>query len=304
MVKNELRDYEGSLGLESGLLNNLGQYRISLSGQRLTGVPGSNLSRLHGRSDDFDGYRRYAAGDDWRSIDWGISARFENPLVRVSRVRLASKFWMLLDMSPSMKGSQGKKYQFAKGLLMAFSYLALNSYQSVTAVFGGEISAHSTQYVGSKGQFPGLMRTVGQLPLSESFRLEGAVRKTLSMMGAGSQLFVFSDLYELNGFEGFGEKVGDSGKEVIFLHLISPEEAQPTLRGEWILEDSESSDVVKLRISPEVAEKYASEVTKWQLELSASADRLGYRYVSLIGEGPLNLGHVGDLVESKLVVRR
>ncbi|GCF09658.1 hypothetical protein KDI_32220 [Dictyobacter arantiisoli] len=62
---------------------------------------GSEHSYFLGPGVEFSEIRAYQPGDDIRFIDWNISARMEQPMIRESRVERALDVWFLLDTSAS-----------------------------------------------------------------------------------------------------------------------------------------------------------------------------------------------------------
>jgi uncharacterized protein (DUF58 family) len=63
---------------------------------------GNFRSIFKGQGMEFDEARHYEAGDDIRSIDWNVSARFGSPFVKIYREERELTIFILLDISPSM----------------------------------------------------------------------------------------------------------------------------------------------------------------------------------------------------------
>jgi uncharacterized protein (DUF58 family) len=71
--------------------------------------------------------RPYAPGDDVRLIDWNVTARTDEPHVRVHVAEKAVETWLLLDTSASMTfgTADRRKWDVAEGISLAVGYFAL-----------------------------------------------------------------------------------------------------------------------------------------------------------------------------------
>src|SRR5919197_2468354 len=87
-----------------------GDYRSVLLG------PGSELALV----------RPYVPGDDVRCIDWNVTARTNEPHVRVDLAERVLVTWLVLDVSASMEfgTADRRKADVAEGIAIAFGHLA------------------------------------------------------------------------------------------------------------------------------------------------------------------------------------
>jgi uncharacterized protein (DUF58 family) len=97
-----------------------------LSQKRLLG---RYRSRFKGRGIEFRDFREYLAGDDPRTIDWNVTARFGKPFVKNSEEERELSVVLLLDMSPSQKFGSGQetKLELAQQLTSLLALTALAS---------------------------------------------------------------------------------------------------------------------------------------------------------------------------------
>jgi uncharacterized protein (DUF58 family) len=87
-------------------------------------LSGDFRSIFRGQGIEADEVRRYEIGDDVRSIDWNVSARFGTPYVKMYREERELSVFLCLDCSPSMYcGSVMKRSEQAvlAAALLAFS---------------------------------------------------------------------------------------------------------------------------------------------------------------------------------------
>jgi uncharacterized protein (DUF58 family) len=87
-------------------------------------LSGDFRSIFRGQGIEADEVRRYEVGDDIRSIDWNVSARFGTPYVKMYREERELSVFLVMDCSPSMYcGSVINRAEQAilAGALLAFS---------------------------------------------------------------------------------------------------------------------------------------------------------------------------------------
>lgn len=78
----------------------------------------------------FADYAEYHLGDDFRSIDWRVYARFEQLVVKLFEIDEDATVYILLDESHSMKS----KFLFARQLGAALGYIALHMLDSCASM--------------------------------------------------------------------------------------------------------------------------------------------------------------------------
>ena len=85
-----------------------------------------------GTSIEFADYQEYLPGDDFRYIDWNIYGRLDKLLVKTFKEEEELSVHILFDVSRSMLyPEEDKKFSYAKDLVIALSYIALSSKNSV-----------------------------------------------------------------------------------------------------------------------------------------------------------------------------
>ncbi|HEU4672890.1 MAG TPA: DUF58 domain-containing protein, partial [Candidatus Limnocylindrales bacterium] len=96
-------------------------------GRRVRGlVTGEFRSAATGSGTDLARIRPYVPGDDVRQIDWNVTARTNEPHVRLHLPERAVTTWLLLDVSPSMAfgTADRRKADVAEGVSVAIGHLA------------------------------------------------------------------------------------------------------------------------------------------------------------------------------------
>src|ERR671938_2156606 len=111
--------------LDAQILQRLDNLTLLTRKSMATGRPGRRRSPLAGSSMEFADYRRYAAGDDFRRIDWRAYARLERLFLRVFEAEENLTVTVLIDCSDSMHHGKPAKAPLATALAAALSYVAL-----------------------------------------------------------------------------------------------------------------------------------------------------------------------------------
>ncbi len=84
-----------------------------------------------GSSIEFADYQAYNPGDDFRYIDWNLFGRLDKLLVKTFKEEIELSVHILLDTSRSMSfPEEDKKFDFAKKIALALSYIALSNHNS------------------------------------------------------------------------------------------------------------------------------------------------------------------------------
>lgn len=100
-------------------------------------LSGDYRSVFRGQGIEFDEVRPYERGDDARSIDWNVSARFGSPYLKLYREERELTVFALLDVSASMDTGGGPLSRRDQGTLAA-ALIALSAEQAGER-FGGLI---------------------------------------------------------------------------------------------------------------------------------------------------------------------
>jgi uncharacterized protein (DUF58 family) len=96
-------------------------------GRRMEGLlAGDFRSNLLGAGSELAMVRPYVPGDDVRRMDWNVTARTNEPHVRVDLAERVLVTWLVLDTSPSMQfgTADRRKADVAEGVAIALGHLA------------------------------------------------------------------------------------------------------------------------------------------------------------------------------------
>jgi len=114
----------------SALLKKVRQIEIKTKGLSNHIFAGEYHTAFKGKGMAFSEVREYQAGDDIRSIDWNVTARYNSPFIKVFEEEREMTVMLLVDVSAS--GNFGTKDQFKRELateiaaILAFSAIKNN----------------------------------------------------------------------------------------------------------------------------------------------------------------------------------
>lgn len=106
---------------------------------------GQYHSAFRGRGMEFEEVRVYQVGDDVRSIDWNVSARYGHPYVKVYREERELTVMLLVDVSPSgfFGGRDVFKLDYAAELCAVLALSAVRTQDKVGLIlFSNEVEKY------------------------------------------------------------------------------------------------------------------------------------------------------------------
>jgi len=263
---------------------------IEIRTRRLTKqvFSGEYSSAFKGRGMTFSEVRNYQFQDDVRNIDWNVTARFNEPYVKVYEEERELSVFLILDVSGSNNFGTTEKTKhellLETAAVLAFSAVANND--KVGVIF---VSDKVEKYMPPKKGRTHAMRILRELiniePESKGTHLNEGIRFFRNIVKKRSICFVISDFYDENDFlEGL--KIANSRHDVIAVKLSDPaEEVLPNL-GLIKMYDAEKRESVWVNTnSRKVRENYTERHLKYEKELSDSFRRAGVDYAVLSTEG-------------------
>ena len=263
------------------------------------GLKGGRRSAKRGQSVEFADYRDYTLGDDLRQLDWNVYARLEKLLVKLFIEEEDLTVTLLVDGSASMAHGTPDKLVFAKRAAAALGYIALAAEDRVVlASLGGRSARRRSALRGSGRAFRLLADLSAIAPADGVTDLVASCRHALAQVTGRGVIVLVSDLLDPGAERALRDLAG-TGSEVIVLHVLAPDELDPTLDGDLRLVDSESGATVDVTLDLAARERYTDRVAAWREELATLTAKRRIAYVPLTSDVPL-----ADLVFAELRRRR
>jgi uncharacterized protein (DUF58 family) len=268
---------------------------------------GERRSTRRGASVEFRDFRKYEAGDDFRHVDWSIFARLERLMLRQFVEEEDVRIDILIDQSRSMQfGAPITKFDFARRAAAALAFLAVGTLDRVSvATFDSELRSR-TRALRGRGHLHAVLafleRLGQQVTESESpvvdntepddgrseteladsaaasTSIASVVRKYQRSTVKPGIVFMISDFLDEGDFRLELKLLAQRGFDLNLIQVLTPEELEPTLKGDLALVDSESGAVRDVSLNERLLASYRQalgEYTK-SLEIFCRGAGIGY----------------------------
>lgn len=223
----------------------------------------------------------YVPGDDIRYVDWRASGRHENVFIRQGELPKEVIVYLLLDCSSSMQWGKHPKSDLQRGLASVLGYLTLAQGDRLYVHPYGGHNNPDFGLVSGKGQFNELLRYLRRLNYGGEANLADGLRGLKKKISRGGILFVLSDLLERGNLVEILGSVPVPLWWVNVIHLLHPQEINPSLQGLLELEDLETGVKTNYDITNEVIRRYKRRIGEWQnrLELACVENHAFYTVI-------------------------
>ena len=213
-------------------------------------LAGSWNSAFKGRGIEFEEVRPYQVGDDVRSIDWNVTARSDQPFVKLFREEREMSVVLLVDLSRSVDFGtqlQTKRELIAElGATLAMSAVKNNDKIGMT-LFSDDVEKAIPPRKGSRH----VLRIIRELLYCEPVGAGTNIRKAVEHLNRTckrrSVVFLVSDFFD-SGYESV-LKVAKRRHDIIPIVVSDPLEQELPNAGLVRLRDSESGVVVSVDTS-------------------------------------------------------
>lgn len=254
-------------------------------------MKGDRRSIKRGTSIEFADYRNYVPGDDLRQLDWNIYARLERPYIKLLEDEEDLAVHVILDASASMNFPEEgepdqKKLLFAKRLLAGLGYVSLTSNDRLmlTAINDEGMSIFGP--VRGRNQGVAMFRYVQNLAADGITDLNIMLKDYALRAGRPGLTIVISDMFSPTGYvDGLNSLLG-RGHEVVFIHVLAPEEVTPPLSGDLRLIDVETGQAQEVTVDATMRHIYEQRLTAWRDEIRNECRRRGAHYFTIQTDEP------------------
>jgi uncharacterized protein (DUF58 family) len=282
--------------------------RLALVARRASAgqTQGERRSPKRGQSVEFSDFRPYVTGDDFRRIDWNAYARLERFFIKLFVEEEDLSVHLLVDTSQSMNWGEPNKLWYATRVAGALGYIALAGLDRVTVTSlrdgstNGGPQINGSYFPPHRGKrqalalfdfLAGLIPPSGIGRQNTSFEPELALRayaNTRVTPGAKpGSLILLSDLMNDGWMEGL-RAVANRGFEVSVIHILSKDEIDPDLNGDFKLIDSEDLSAIEITADYDLLGRYKQNLARWQEELAKFCAARSMLYIPLTTTMPLD----------------
>lgn len=224
------------------LLKKVRKIEIKTRGLSSQIFSGEYHSAFKGRGMAFSEVREYTPGDDVRTIDWNVTARFNSPFVKVFEEERELSVVLLVDVSAS--GAFGTNKQFKQELITELcAVVAFSASQNNDKIGVILFSDKIEKFIPPKKGKSHILRIIRELiefkPENKSTNLELALKYLTNVIKKRSVVFLLSDfLTDLNFKDAL--KIANKKHDLIALRIIDKKETQLPEVGLIKLKDNET----------------------------------------------------------------
>lgn len=205
---------------------------------------GEYHSVFKGRGMEFSEVREYQVGDDIRSIDWNVSARFGHPFIKIFEEERELTVMLIVDMSGSLVfGSVDKtKQQIAAELSAVLAFSALKNNDKVGLIlFTDRIEKFIPPKKGKSHALRIVRDVLSFEPQGNQTNLRAALEYFNHTIKKKAIAFVISDFYDI-GYEKILRIVGKK-HDLIGIVLRDIREKEILKAGLIKFRDAESGEI-------------------------------------------------------------
>lgn len=230
--------------LTKELLKQVRQIEIKTRGVVNDVFSGEYHSVFKGRGMEFSEVREYQPGDDVRSIDWNVTARFGHPFIKIFEEERELTVMLLVDLSGSLLfGTVEKtKQQIAAELSAILAFSAMKNNDKVGLIlFTDQIEKFVPPRKGRSHVLRIIREVLSFEPHGNKTDLKGALEYFNHTIKKKSIAFLISDFID----EGYEKIIRIVGKkhDLIGLVLRDPREKEIPKAGLIKFRDAETNEI-------------------------------------------------------------
>jgi len=246
------------------LLKKVRKIEIKTRGLSRQIFAGEYHSAFKGRGMTFSEVREYQYGDDIRSIDWNVTARFNHPYVKVFEEERELTVMLLIDVSGS--GDFGTRVQMKRTLITeiaaVLSFSAIENNDKIGVIL---FSDRIEKFIPPKKGRKHILRIIRELieckPQSQGTDISESLRFLTNAIKKRCTAFLISDFRD----KGYARslQIANNKHEVAALHVYDQRESSLPAVGLLRVLDAETGverwvDTAKKRIRENYAMKWES----------------------------------------------
>jgi uncharacterized protein (DUF58 family) len=253
-------------------------------------VPGEHLTPQVGAGTELAMIRPYHPGDDVRYIDWNVTARMQEPHVRVHVGERALTAWLVLDASASMTfgTADRRKADVAEGVALAVGHVATRRGNRLGVVsFAAEAPVVMRPRQGRLGllQLLARLRAEPEAEGAGATSLGGALAGVAAVARQRGLIVLVSDFRGERDWEG-PLRTLRARHGVLAVEIRDPRELELTPMGDLWLVDPETGRQLQVNTSRRrIRRRFAEAAAAERAEVAAALRRTGADHLVLSTQG-------------------
>jgi len=221
------------------------------------GLLGRRPQRLPAGGTELTGYRDYAAGDDYRQVDWKQCARHDELLTKQFEGETDLRVYVLLDVSRSMALGRRPKFDVARRIAAALAYVALSRLQRVGITTFADGVVADCPSIGQRAEYLKILDFLkGSSPSGKVSDLRRAAQLLVGRYQRRGLAVVISDLYDPCGFQHGIDVLHFHGYRATIIQVYDPADARPPALGDLECFDVESESILPITVTEAMQTRY------------------------------------------------
>ena len=239
-------------------------------------IAGNYRSLFKGQGIEFSELREYRSGDDVRSIDWNVTARYNQPYVKEFVEERSVEVYFILDLSDSESfGNKISKKRKALEIVASLMFAALRNNDNIGIfLFTEKIEKFIPARKGKKHVLQILSSIISFQPKSKITNLKATLVQVSQILKKRSILFIVSDFFDSNDYSK-PLKILRRKHDIILLKIVDLREQEIPQIGLIELEDKETGEQILIDTSnPVFLRKYTEIVLDNELQFMSTLGKL------------------------------
>ncbi len=245
-------------------------------------IAGNYLSIFKGNGIEFSEIREYNPGDDIRSIDWNVTARFNHPFVKEFIEERDLRLYFAFDLSASGSfGNNISKRKKAIEFTASLMFCALKNNDNVGLfLFTEEVEKFIPARKGKKHVLKILSNLISYEPRSKKTDLENSLAFISNIVKKRSVIFIVSDFYSKDFIKPL--KTMKNNHDLIAIKITDFREKEIPDVGFIQLEDEESGEQLLIDTSDkEFRERYNKKIKENDKKLNDNFNKYKIDFIEL-----------------------
>ncbi len=267
--------------LEEDLIAKLSQLQIKSFSLAEGIYKGRHQSKKTGEEIEFKEFRKYIRGDDFKKIDWKLSARQDRFFVKEFAKEFNYKVHLIVDQSSSMGDptiSDHNKMEYAKYITAALAYVFLKQGDQVQISSFAKQFSTFFHFSNTIQHIPSLINSLNKIKPKSQSHFSLLTNNILSEPTDKIIVFIISDfIYELNELITICSNISSPKRQIILVHLMNQEELNFQFKGEIHFQDPETGNTLFCHAS-QIKETFLSLWQNFSNTLQRSMLEIGISY--------------------------
>jgi uncharacterized protein (DUF58 family) len=244
---------------------------------------GEYHSAFKGRGMAFSEVREYQYGDDFRNVDWNVTARFNHPFVKVFEEERELTVMLLVDVSGS--GDFGTRNRFKNSMITelaaVLSFSAIQNNDKVGMImFSDRIERFIPPKKGRQHILKIIRELIDHTPESRQTNLAISLRYLVNVIKKRSIAFLISDFIDENFEDAL--KIASKKHDMVGLWVYDIRETKLPDAGLLKVRDAETGNICWVDSSNiQVRRAYRDRYEKHKDEVEDILSKLGVDHVEI-----------------------